>query len=1400
MKTAPEFNTGEKRPVFRQREMARAASCCLAVAVVLCGWDALAVPACPQPALLRQPDGTAFLARRVGDERENYTETAEGYTIVRDADSGFWFYAVERDGRLGKSSHHVSKVSPDTLHFRKHLRPGKLSAGKKGSGAEKQLARSTVAAAKLSAGQSVSREPVPSAVSVRNLVILARFPEHIVFVSQGQFDDLFNEPGYSAEGAVGSVRDYYLDVSASQLTVDSTVADWVVLPRSESFYGGDSPGGGDSSPWQLARDAIRALDSTGFDFRPFDADRDGDVEMLTVIHSGLGQEYTANPSECVWSQVVTLVPAETVDGVRVHRVAIVAERRYDTTSITRIGVICHELGHLLGLPDLYDIDGTSSGIGIWGIMGAGSWGGDGYSPERPVHFCCWSKVTLGWIGPTVIDGASSPVSVPGIEKAGTWGVYKISCEMRDGEYFLIENRRKTGYDLDLPGEGLLIWHIDENQPWNTDESHYMVGLLQADGANDLEARRNLGDGGDPFPGSSNNRLLDDGTSPNTTSYTNGVTHIAISNISDSAVTMRFEISTLMDVYSEDFSKGLPGNWEVVDGQSDGYTWTDENPGAREHPSWSGKFMIADSDVAVWRSMDEQLISSGIDCSLYVHTRVQFRHQFLASSGQTGDVDVRVDGGKWQNVARYKYDDDSGTQSIDISSLGDGRSSVQVRWHFYNIRYGWYWGIDDVAVRGELPENAPPDVVLTSVSQRQDGSGRIEIRFVGTDPENDPARWATADCQYALSPFVEWQLLEFETTDPVHTAVEPMGFTAKGKIFAAVVDASAWDGLYRVKLRVTNGETSRPAAISDDFWVDNTSPTIAVRTSLEEEPLSGATSLTARSEWEDSNPGTTWFQLKVNDGSWTGAIEGAPRGESSQGATFVSLTLDGDDYLKVKSYHVDYFGNQSEESVGPDYYVVPLTPARPSVRNARPNSVTVVVGRNGSERGDVDYAVYCPTAGRYVDWRTGGFVDMPGWGDFANWGGGTGTTVSGLQSKTPYEFQAMASNPHDHDRRSALSLATQVTTLNSPPNRPASVVISPEHPLTADDLICSVTPASPPDDDLEDVISYRFTWSCPGASDVVHGPKSELTDVLPSDITRKNQSWTCTVQAYDLYDYGSGVQGSVVIANTAPCPVSSVRFSPAAPGTSDDIVCIVTIASEPDADPEDEVSYRYTWSCPGKGPIVHGPSAVLSDALPSTWTAKGETWTCTVEPYDGDDYGPASAGQVSVVNSAPSLEVRGQRGAYAGQSIHLEIIASDADADPTSVSCPDTPPGATFTEDGDGTAVFIWPHPQGELSQEIAFYASDGSEETLESVLLTFSQRSFEVRSVNKTGEEGDVHLVMTWYALPGVGYLVQRSADLQSWENLVPGACLPKESVVPAWLTDRVPIRASLHGYYRIRM
>jgi hypothetical protein len=105
-------------------------------------------------------------------------------------------------------------------------------------------------------------------------------------------------------------------------------------------------------------------------------------------------------------------------------------------------------------------------------------------------------------------------------------------------------------------------------------------------------------------------------------------------------------------------------------------------------------------------MNEQLITQNIDCSAVTGVTLRFKHHFhywAEGLEEVGDVDININGAGWQNTARYAGSDFNGLVEIPLSSFGaDGASNVQVRWHYYNANFEWYWGIDDVQITGNLP--------------------------------------------------------------------------------------------------------------------------------------------------------------------------------------------------------------------------------------------------------------------------------------------------------------------------------------------------------------------------------------------------------------------------------------------------------------------------------------------------------------------------------------------------------------------------------------------------------------------------------------------------------------------------------------------------------------------------
>jgi M6 family metalloprotease-like protein len=268
---------------------------------------------------------------------------------------------------------------------------------------------------------------VPAEGTVRNIVILACFSDHwnagasTVNATYGRppgdYTNLFNTVGYSTDGAAGSVRDYFSEVSYSKLTISSVVTNWVLLPNNEAYYGANDAWGNDLRPDVMVADAISAADTAGFDFSQGDGDGDGWVDIFTVIHSGLDEAYGGNPANCIWSHQGAMSSVVTVDGVNYFRYNTnPAHRGNSTTGITRIGVVCHEMTHFLGLPDLYDYSNTTYGTGTWCLMGSGSWGA-GWTlstAHRPVHMSAWCKYALGFLRPTDIHSQTS-LSLPRVE-------------------------------------------------------------------------------------------------------------------------------------------------------------------------------------------------------------------------------------------------------------------------------------------------------------------------------------------------------------------------------------------------------------------------------------------------------------------------------------------------------------------------------------------------------------------------------------------------------------------------------------------------------------------------------------------------------------------------------------------------------------------------------------------------------------------------------------------------------------------------------------------------------------------------------------------------------------------------------------------------------------------------
>lgn len=322
----------------------------------------------------------------------------------------------------------------------------------------------------------------------------------------------------------GSFKDYYLKASYNQLELNVDVFGWYMASAGYINYGKSSPNY-NYNVGTLVKRAILAADSAGVDFSKYDNDSDGYVDGIIIMHAGIGAEEQSAPgaNNHIWSHRYNLdytVGSVPLDGVIIDAYGIFPEKRYNGGAYSQvgIGVISHEFGHLLDLPDLYSTQSKGEGAGNFANMAGGPWLNN---EKTPCLMDAWSRMALGWLNPVVIN-ASGTYNIPKSVTDSNFA-YRINTTIPN-EFFLVENRQKKGFDTYLPSKGLAIWHINTNRAKllsfasnnvNNDTSAYGVGLLQADGRRDLEKGSNRGDAGDLFPGTTNNRSVGNYSNPNT---------------------------------------------------------------------------------------------------------------------------------------------------------------------------------------------------------------------------------------------------------------------------------------------------------------------------------------------------------------------------------------------------------------------------------------------------------------------------------------------------------------------------------------------------------------------------------------------------------------------------------------------------------------------------------------------------------------------------------------------------------------------------------------------------------------------------------------------------------------------------------------------------------------------
>lgn len=446
--------------------------CLMALFLTVISNQATAGPANPRMITVSQSDGSKINVLIHGDEFSGYVTTEEGYALAADKDGDWAFARLGENGQFVPTSVKAKPVVRLTdserriigSSLRKGLRPTwrtdlqrRLSAT---AGTYSPVTRAGAIddlVPPLLGGTSWKAEG-----DKKILVILAEYPDQpFTLGSEAAFNSLLNDTDYTKGGATGSVRQYYIDNSGGKFRPEFTVAGPYRLSENRAWY--------KSRPEEMVAEVARLADDD-IDFSQFA--ENGMARDIFVFYSG-GAE-SSGDANGIWPHRST-IRGLSLDGVTIPGYACSSELEpgaAGNNTLAAIGSFCHEFGHVIGWPDLYNTvneDDTRCNVpGCFSLMAYGTYNN---SSRTPPALSILERWMMGWAEPEALE-ATGEYSLPPV----TDGIgYLIKTE-RDGDYYLLECRGagKTVWDnkeyLDFynlgTDWGLMVYHVrKENNNW-----------------------------------------------------------------------------------------------------------------------------------------------------------------------------------------------------------------------------------------------------------------------------------------------------------------------------------------------------------------------------------------------------------------------------------------------------------------------------------------------------------------------------------------------------------------------------------------------------------------------------------------------------------------------------------------------------------------------------------------------------------------------------------------------------------------------------------------------------------------------------------------------------------------------------------------------------------------------
>jgi len=484
-------------------------------------------------------DGTQVKVELVGDEFGHYWRAADGRAFREDGTTAF-FHQVNAEEVIK-----TAQAKRQAVNAKRVQRLPKRAFG----------------------------EPSSYLGKKKGIIILVNYKDQTFKASNDNalYQRIANEEGFSEGDFKGSMSDYFKAQSNDKFELDFDVVGPVTVSEKASYYGSNDSEGNDKYAGQMVCEAVKLAMEQVSDWKQYDWDGDGYVDQVYVVYCGKG-EADGGAANTIWPHAYDLSsakaygdgtgPVEVATGLKVNSYACGAELNGYTGTVAGIGTMCHEFSHCLGYPDFYDTDYSGGwGMDCWDLMDNGSYNGDGY---QPAGYTSYERWFAGWQEPVELN--EEDVAVENLKSLQEGGVgYIIYNKGNKNEYYLLENRQQTGWDASLPGNGLLIIHVDyDKTAWtnnapNDDPKHQRMTWVAADNQYQYQTysgTKYLTEAGlknDPFPYGTKN-AFNKGTTPAATFFnknTDGTKYMdsSVENItrnSDGTISFKFVAKYVTD--------------------------------------------------------------------------------------------------------------------------------------------------------------------------------------------------------------------------------------------------------------------------------------------------------------------------------------------------------------------------------------------------------------------------------------------------------------------------------------------------------------------------------------------------------------------------------------------------------------------------------------------------------------------------------------------------------------------------------------------------------------------------------------------------------------------------------------------------------------------------------------